>query len=161
MKKNCALLLCSAILLASCATYSDLLRKKLAGETTVAFYEYSLPETFAAVGYVLKKSENTCISDQYKACRLESSEEGDAIVARRALDGSVGFGVFLTRINATRTRADYVDAGFSGNLLPQCIIENTIDESVYLLKNGKKKYGEYTSRKAWEQAQKTWTRMGK
>ncbi len=155
------LILILVTLSAACATYSDLLQKKMAGDTTVAVYEYSLPETYAAIGYVLKKSENTCISDQYKACKLDFDEERNAIIARHAVDGSVGFGVFLTRVNATRTRADYVNAGFAGKLLPQCIIENTMDESMYLLKNGKKKYREYTDRKAWEAAEQARSRIGR
>ena len=133
---------------------NDLEAKRNNGDTTSVMYEYNINLVYNALRYVMRHSENGCISRQYGGNHIDFAPEDGAIYS---YDGNDGIGIFFSKLANKKTKVDYVytDGLFNGSL--KCSVGAIIDELPFLLKNkNKKAYLEYTHklRQEWEEKNK-------
>jgi len=121
---------------------NDLEAKRSNGEATSVTYQYDIGLVFNGLKYLIRHSENGCISRQYGGSHLDIAPEEGAIYS---YDGNDGIGIFFAKMPANETKVDYVYTdGFLNSTL-KCSIQAMIEELPFLLKNkNKKAYLEYT-----------------
>ena len=134
---------------------NELEAKRGNGGATSVTYEYPVSLVFNALRYVIRHSENGCISRQYGGSHIDFAPEEGAIYS---YDGNDGIGIFFTKTpDNKKTRVDYVytDGFLNSNL--KCSTEAMIHELPFLLEiKNTKAYLEYTHklRKEWEEKNK-------
>jgi hypothetical protein len=132
-----------------CTTINDLEARRDAGKKTSVVYEQDWETVYAAVKFVWRHSENPFIAEQYGRSWIDYAIEEKAIYSSTSF---VGIGIFFEPISPYQTKVDYVTSGYIG--YHQGIIDATIEELPYLLKNGRKAYREYTNNLAIQKEKK-------
>ena len=137
-----------------CTVINDLEAKRSNGGATSVTYEYDVGLVYNGLRYLIRHSENGCISKLYGGNHIDFAPEEGAIYS---YDGNDGIGIFLNKFADNKTKVDYVytDGFLNSNL--KCSTEAIIEELPFLLKNKKTKaYLEYTHKlcQEWEEKNK-------
>ena len=138
MKKTALLMFAFSLMFISypsmgnCTVINELEAKRNKGETTSVVYEYKFKFVYRTIKYVLRHSENRCISKQYSGFHTDYAPEDGAIYN---YEGNSGLGIFFTKLTDGKTKVDFVYTGgfLSGNL--KCSVDSFIQELPFLLKN--------------------------
>ena len=156
MKKITLLILTASLLLNFCPSIAfstvvnELEAKRSNGDATTLMYEYEAGLVFNAIRYILRHSENECISKQYGEYHTDFAPEEGGIYN---YDGNSGIGMFFVKLPDDKTKVDFVYTDSFLNKNPKCSVEAIIEELPFLLENrDTKAYLEYTHKlhEEWE-----------
>ena len=135
-----------------CSLINELDAKRNNGDAESVTYEHEAGLVFNALRYVMRHSENECISKQYGSYHTDFAPEEGAIYN---YDGNSGIAIFLNKLPDNKTRVDYAYTDSFLNKNPKCSVESLMQEVPFLLENrNTKTYLEYTRklREEWDKA---------
>lgn len=156
MKKSTLLMLNVSLLfiffpsIVYCTVINELEAKRNNGDATSVIYENEVGLVYKALRYIIRHSENECISKQYNGYHTDFAPEEGAIYN---YEDNSGIGIFFNKLNDNKTKVDFVYTEGFLDRNPKCATESIIQELPFLLKNkNTKAYLEYTHklRLEWE-----------
>lgn len=135
------------IFIFSCASIQDIEKKKAEGDAIVETFNASYEETFNAIKFVIRHSENWFINMTSRSTVVDYNKEDKMIIINIVTMGSIDIGIFFEPLNNSKTKVFFVKGAFTGAAWRETKIRAIIDEAQYYLVNGETAYRKYTHEK--------------